>query len=698
MHFFRKWLGLTLFVACWLLVLLIPSWRQDAREQWGNETWSFESSTRGLTREKIAVLASRFPDDLTAQLEGLNAQYQTNAPHRSATQARARKEQLFEGYAELSRRFPRENEIRKAWLRDVTRGPLEIEPASTYAAFRPHDRPEKEKTWLSNARLEAAINAAREGARIEPQNSFFPWMECALHFALKRPTDAIKALHRASNCTHFDDGTMQTTRRRLELLGRVQNIGWSEKWHVMSGLLLPHFAQIRASARAAMEISRQAHQRGDKVRALQIAATVARAGATISDSKSYVLAVLVGDAIQQIAWRGALKSAGRDVESPRFLGGQALMQNKDRLPVYQAHREEVAREVAIYARELNHEAIATQALATLPRLKGNYWGAALTDPAFDSAWPRFLRLAKAFWLEARLGRLSLVGALSWVLAFGLGLGRPIAPEIKRSLAIWAAFCVGATAVLLGVAVGYFGLGSPEGSFFEADESVSSYGRDYENNLNGFLALLWLFPLVLTALLNGVRRPQLTLKRRGFSALRVVQTLIYTAMLGSIAAIVSIGNTPVESVATVNPNWVASIFVFIGSILAAGGFHIATTSGKTRIASMLLWTVPWIIYGVLRARASFYDTVWVVLIAAIGLIFLGLSAYLTNWRPPLKPLQFFYDVLSRARVLAATLAVASAIFYVGVKIAVLPQEARMNAILDAQLKMGEVAWLEDQLER
>lgn len=697
MRWTQKWLGLKLWAACWLLVLLLPNWRQDAREQWDSENWKFDASTRGLTPERTALLAARFPTDFAAHLEQLSAQYPYVADESLAKNA-ARQKSFFDDYAGLSRRFPRQNAIRQAWLLDAMRGGLNIEPAALYADIPPQNRPKPQQNWLSQAQLEAGIGAAREGAKVEPQNSFFPWMESALWFALGRPDDALAALNRAANCAYFEDGTTETVRRRIELLGRVQNLSWSDQSHAMWSLLLPHLSRIRASARAAMKMSRQAHQGGDKLRALQIAATVARAGATVSASKGSLITVLVGDAIQQIAWRGAILNAGRDIKRVKYPDPSTDLDldAKERVRINQARQQEVAQKVAIYARELKQEAVAEQALATLPHLKGNRLSAAYIEPAFDGAFQGIKRLDKAFWLQARLMRLSLLGALVWAVAFALSLGRAIAPEIRRPMASWAAFCVGATAVLLGVGVVYFGLGSMDGFFLEDGEPISSYARDYQAGLNGFLALLWIFPIVLSALLAGiVRRPQWKLERRGFSARRIVQMLIYGAIVGSIAAIFLADSVGFDSFW--GQIWPAPPLVLIGSILVAGAFHVVTTSGKTRIASLLFWSVPWILGGALTARYEFLDTFWAVFIFAIALIFLGLSAYLTHWRPARPTLRSFFDVMGRVRILAATLAVASALFYLGIRIAALPDEARMGALVTAQVKMGEVAWLEKKLE-
>lgn len=702
MHWLQKRLGLKLFVACWLLVLLIPNWREDAREQWGNETWSFDSPIGESTSKKTALLASRFPDDWAAQLEALNAHDNVYTFSTAATQGEAAKPRLFEAYAQLSRRFPRENEIRKAWLRDVTRGGLDIDVESAYAHPSPQKRPKKQENWLPKVEIEAAIAAAREGAKIEPQNSFFPWMESALHFALKRPSDALAALERAAGCAFFDDGTTQTVRRRLELLGRVQNVGWGDKSRAMWSLLLPHLGKMSAIASAAMKISGQVHRRGEKVRALHIAATVARAAATLSNSQG-TIAVWVGDEIQQIAWHGALKNAGRDIESPRFAGGESLMETKERLAVYQSHSEDLARTAAAYARELNQEPIAKQALNTLPHLKGRRLAASYQENAFNGTFRDARRLAKAFWLQSRLLRFSLVSAVLWVVAFALTFRAALPADLKRTMAVWAAFCVGATAVLLGVGVVYFGLGSTDGFFLDDGERVSSYALEYARNLSGLVVLLWSFPVIVTALLNAVKdhavkRPRLTLEKHGFSAQRMVKILIYGVMSVSVATFFFIvgyapsGGSDWERIA------VALLFVFGASVVAAGVFHAATTSGNQRIAAILVWAVPWLLLSAMAVRESFYGTVWVVLILAIALVFVGLSAHLTNWRPAPLTLRFFFEVLARARVLAATLAVASAIFYLGVRIGVLPEEARMNALIDTQLKIGEVAWLEERLKR
>jgi len=692
----KRAFGVKIFLAIWILVLLVPAWRSDVRYQWNAKRPSFDKPSHNLTATEISLLKSRFPDDYQLSLEQLRWDFGVGAMIPADSEEEARKARLFGGYAALSRRFPRENEIRKAWLRDATIGPLEIEPPSTYDALPPRQRPQKSTNWLSNAQLQAAITVAREGAAIEPQNSFFPWMESVFQFALKRPNPALRAIERAAMCRDFDDGTLQTTRRRIEISSRAHLVGWRDKLSEWAYQLLPHLGKIRASAGAAMEISLQKHRRGDAVGALQVAAVVARAGEGVSRAKSSSITVLVGDDIQQIAWNESLKNIGRDVAEPRVGNDNGDFANRNRLVAYRQREAEIARRIAIYARQLKQELIAQQALSSLPALKGQRLGAFNADSEFDNGFQGVGQLSQIFWLQGRLLGLSLTAALVWSAAFVLSLGCPVAPEIRRALAGWAAFCIGATAAMLGVALVFSGVSLPEDFwfFFNEDQPDLSYARDYANNLNTFLTLLWLLPIALTALFSRATISRLLKQKLAFTAKSLAKTLIYSVMMGSAAATFSMSLLGLDYFPS--QIWDELPLPFIGSILAAGGFHVLTTQGKSRFAALLFWSVPWILLGAALARESSYDAIWTRLMVVLALVFLGLSAYLTSWRPAPTAREFLADLMSRARVLAATLAVASAISYLAVKIVVLPAEARMSALIDRQLQIGEVAFVEERL--
>ncbi len=700
MQLFQKSAGLKIWLGIWVLVLLVPTWRQSARQQWQGSTVVFNAFENGLTRERLSQMAARTPGDFEPALELFRQRSFSIGGSNSPTTDSPPLVRFFDDYAALSRRFPRENAIRQAWLLDVTRGPLQIESAALYARLGPNRRPNTVRpNWIAPRQLEAALNAAREGAALEPQNSFFPWMESALLFAQRRPDEALQALERASKCQIFDDGTRQTVKRQLALLSRFQTLNWSDRLRVQGSLLLPHFAKISGTGRAALEIAARDYARGERRSALKITSVVARAGATLSDSNDLEIAVLIGDIIQRNAWQSALKNAKVAIAKPKNAARTAQENLAERV----AADGENARRVAILARESGKESIAKQVFSTLPALRSDRLAIGLNAPIFESngVSQRAKRLAMLFWLQGQLMRLSLAGAVAW-LATVLLARRADVTTARPKMALWAAFCIGATAFCMGAGALLFGIDTFENlarpGYDDYRNRISLWG-DYGRHFQFFLGLLWVFPAALAALWQSAKTLNWRFDTRNPGSLRSLQWLFYVLLAANLVAVIWLrsrqfgkeGGFPVEDFYQWAV-WSAIIAIGVGA-----AWHLATTRGRARFGALLFWCAPLLILTS-QTLLSPSEAGQIALSLGFAQFCVVASAYLTHWRPAPATQLCAFDFGNRLRTLAAILAVASAISYLGVKIAAAPAERNLNALIDLQLEIGEVAWLESREEK
>ncbi|HEX8833862.1 MAG TPA: hypothetical protein VF719_06660, partial [Abditibacteriaceae bacterium] len=136
MDWFKRNLGVKIFIVIWLLVLILPLWRSRASRHWQSDqlmdpiALTNEQAPApvvlGLTPQNEVKAARLFPNDSIAQ---------TLQPAGSLLRAQPKVEKVFTAYATLSTRFPRDLLVRALWLRDATRGSLPVEGPELMASY-----------------------------------------------------------------------------------------------------------------------------------------------------------------------------------------------------------------------------------------------------------------------------------------------------------------------------------------------------------------------------------------------------------------------------------------------------------------------------------------------------------------------------------------------------------------------------------
>lgn len=740
--------GIWVWLAVWLLVTAVPLWRLRAARQWRQSEVRLTDPIYnppvapllfGITPPLAHQLGRRWPDDLDAQLtalelgDGRDTFYgykPAEAPVGGAAHAQSQARRLAR-YALLARRFPHSNALRAARLIEACNGPLPLESSALLKSYGITLSPDS--AYLPRAQRQSALQIARQGAASQPDNAFWPWMEAVLLFSLRRDDAAIQALARAARCSKFDDFTGATAARRRALLGRTRAVDATDEVAILWGVNVPHLAKMRAAARAAMWRADELQKRGDRAGALQIMADVQGAGAALARARTSTFQVLVGQAVQKIAWHSLLKSAGRAKPTPNVLSPaaapgieltpeQEAESQERRDAAFEYYYRDEAQKVAAYARELNQPAIAQQTLAALPQFKSSATTRAwfTQDPLFQRA----ARLTQLHALGAWLLILSLVGALLWLLAWAMTRRNVLAPSLRRSGALWSALALGITLALLGFAAShvltplapdYFTGPYPSPEFDAPQFTISHF-------LLFALSAVWLAPLLLMALGAQWKRlransPRLSLAAFGVRGLQragavqvQVQVQVMRALVAALwwigFAVSSYALFLWDAQAVAAPEMPSLLLlisiappVFVACNLILGARAIATTRGLKRARAALLWAglfafaaSEWALALRLDPRGT-DQFAWGCQIAVTCL-----AAALLLWLLEQRKLtlgDLAWSFAARLRLLSGALALASALLYLALNLGLVPLQSQTRAVVDRQIKVGEVAFVEEQ---
>jgi MFS family permease len=714
-------LGLIVWTSVWLLVALVPLWRLRAQRQWSNPTVSvdFYGNDYGLTGDLEREVARRFPGDVAAQLaplHGVRSQDLYPEPPKSgegiqvlppkpvgqsldapAKTLQQRAVAYFAHYDELERRFPASNAVRAQRLRETTWGQLVVHEGPLPKGEVALPSADSSPVWLARPELQSALRSAREGARREPDNGFYPWMEAVLQFSLDRPDDAIKALDAAGKCGHWSDDTRNTFARRTALLRRVRAVGWEDSTQEAWQMLYPHLSSMRRAARAATGQMRLARRRGDEARALQIAGVLARAGANMSRNNDTLIGQMVGEAICSIAWAAAIEDQPNAPRFPVWQGQPTRQQERETLQIFRRQRLKV---FAAYARAHGRSDLAREAEHIEPTLDSQTLEALYDSPGFDSTLSRGRSLSNAFWLGAWLLRLALAASLVWIATFLLTRRREPQPRGERAKNVaWAFFCLGATAALLSALIASeAGLVDTMGSFPDLTPEPPRLAV-LKDNLPLFLGLLWLVPVVGSSLLEHAKAWKPVIQRGATNWRRVISAALWSVFLGGLLIGWQTQNVAEPSVWSQDLVYFSVLWLLtpvVGSAL-----FIAWAPQKSRMARILGVGAFWmaglsaLVSSTSPGETPFYWFAWgMALVMAFFLFFFGQRDRAST---PGDAWSSAFDFAAQARMAASVLALGATLGYLGVSLWTIPVERGVGVLLNHQLRIGESAFLREQLQ-
>ena len=712
MRFVVRKLGLIIWAATVFAILIVPTWRLRASRQWEspvlnfNRIYSPQENKFGLFSALELEAARRFPDDPVAQMASLHGVNLSVIPLASAQNSyndpRVRRAQndYFARYDQLEERFPRANIVRAQHLLDVTRGWLDINQG-------PQPKPkianqgkliERERTW-SQAQLQNAVGTAREGARIEPKNAFFPWIEAIVNFSLRRDDAAIAALRRAGQCNYFDDYVISRVDARLKLLSRLRAVGWEDEFAEWLGALLPHLGQMRTAARATMGRARLARQKGDEARALELAGIVQRAGAVVERTNGIAITKSVGQAICLEAWKAVLENQANLPVLAR--GGGASTDERTR--IIEEYNNRIARLCADYCRARKRPDLAREALNIASKFDAERLFDVYRKPGVKDVNVAVEELSRAFWLG---GTALIFGAGAsglWLLTWPLSRRQEEARARRQSL-LCSMFLAGITVVLFVATLKFV----PRDFFnlWDASESYNTLNTLWLVNPDSLklLALLWVVPIAIEVLFHLSKiviatrfwRIEASGKTNWFA---IARALVATGfVLGLCGVLASLGQTVDFIYSYIFP--ICGI-IFLMCALVGSAMMIIWSKALKRVLAGLVVGTFWtgfvaLIFSDTSGDHLFYR--WIAASLALILLLCAFAIYLRigDFSPPEQLKEFAFQFAARTRIAAGVLALLCAVAYFGITLWTIPVEAQTRAMMQRQLQIGEVAWLREQI--
>jgi hypothetical protein len=258
-------------------------------------------------QERNFAEAAKHPGDFQMQFVAVLASPEEAMPDGTPNN-RGRAERLWE----LRTRFPNEPAIHAAVIRYLTGSgvrtgrdaeqDLLLPPAVRSANA---DRARQARSTPAPAISDAVgwyTDVAKEGEKLDPQNGFFPMMQAVTFFATNQDAEGLAALNRAAEKNRWNDYTSEEAWAGDKLTQAVHGeTGTIAKTSRHAGILFPHLAQYRATARVATALAVRRELAGDLDAGWAIRRNVARCGALMRSEASSYIGSLVGMAITQVA-------------------------------------------------------------------------------------------------------------------------------------------------------------------------------------------------------------------------------------------------------------------------------------------------------------------------------------------------------------------------------------------------------------
>lgn len=364
----RRYFGLAAFFVAWLVVLIVPETRHVFQHQirgfggFSQQAQALPLVTKELVPQppSFAQLAPRYANNVGVQLMTAEEQQLATGEYSSYSRSAAK------AYDATIRKFPdvawllaSRLRLTLSWLAlsNRTAGELDAEKlrlpnGQTRFTFR---KP-LPNNW-TQADLNAAIEVARRGQKLEPDNGYFDVMLSYLLLADNRDAEALRVLATLKNKPRYDehiweDNAAHIAAKRL----RYPNL-FEDDIAQAAGTLFPHFAPFREMARVLTWKGIQRERAGDHAGALQLYDDVSTLGARMSGGSTTFIGFLVGKAIQQIAWKGGHVWTQEENQLARKSGispnGSAASQTRGKMS---------AQRFATYARAHGRSDLAEQAL------------------------------------------------------------------------------------------------------------------------------------------------------------------------------------------------------------------------------------------------------------------------------------------------------------------------------------------------
>jgi hypothetical protein len=251
----------------------------------------------------------------------------------------------------LEDRFPSEPALQAAILRELCRGTSPLTNRKDQDELEP---PRKETERISRA-TETPVNpvlqadwrhAAETGAKLDPDNAFFPMMQAIGLFAENRDAEALAAIRYAGTRARYDDYMRPVATGAWELAEAGQNdqIPVISRTALSAAILLPQYAVLRAMARVTVVGAVHLELAGKAEEGFAVRQALARCGARMRTDSNWIIGNLVGTAIASIAQSrpGGAPALSRDPKMPSEERTQLRLKQYEDYLGRIGHPEEIA--------------------------------------------------------------------------------------------------------------------------------------------------------------------------------------------------------------------------------------------------------------------------------------------------------------------------------------------------------------------
>ena len=298
--------GVLLFVCIWLAVWCQPELRLVLVDQLGTNripvagpfgigTYVFDPS--------LEDIASRYPNDENIAVE--SASRRLGFEYGSRTLQHGYTPRL-QAYDAVIRRFPNQ-----AWI-------IALRLCETMQSFQsarlagdfdnrnppPYTTPSPEKSTtppnFTPAQLQASIDLAYQGRKLESDNCFFDWALVRLLMDGYRDDEAYRVLHEGSRKLRYDDHGYDQIAANIARQERMGQVSMEHKFMLMGTKLDPHYKCFRSLARLMAWQAWKAERLGDYNKSIRLGDDMAHLAAPMMRGRNDAMGGIVAMAIEII--------------------------------------------------------------------------------------------------------------------------------------------------------------------------------------------------------------------------------------------------------------------------------------------------------------------------------------------------------------------------------------------------------------
>ena len=214
----------------------------------------------------------------------------------------------------LTRRYPNQASLYAHILRFSTAVKIQLHRDEEYQLQGQPIPTDQAQATTDPDELAKFDKAATTGAKLDPDNSFFPFIRAAGLFAAHKDDQAMASIQEASLKSTWNDYLAEDFLSRVKLAENVYGrISYLTQLAMYTGALMPHYATCRATARIATYMAIEAQRNGNVDQALAMRHAIMQCGSLMRVHSSSYAGSLVGVAMTSIAARKDAQEANTTV-------------------------------------------------------------------------------------------------------------------------------------------------------------------------------------------------------------------------------------------------------------------------------------------------------------------------------------------------------------------------------------------------